>query len=551
MTELESSVRPCNVTKDIKSARVSHTRKIVFLRVPHSGSNFIETSFLFENPKLQPNDTCDNLYPATAWHRKEPFQSYHKFCTVRHPCSRLISLWKHLSKNDSHDGLSPHDAVELKQYTHNIDSFLDFFLSSEKSLEGNSELKLHSQVEILFDENGSFEADRLFVYEKWNQSIEYLVRIIEKDARKLKLPDTILNDQPECKDVYSPSAWSKLTTLYAMDLCVFGYSADIRETFIAPPYEWPPNVLNFRFAKCKKMIEKRRKSSENMHSSKTFNKTCYVHTYFQIHKAKNETKYMKEQNETLAAWRMAWSSAGWTPVVLTEQHAMQHPKYDEFRKKFWDLPTINNKGYELACFLRHVAMAAVGGGWMADYDVLPLRLLPCTELPNDGEYTTHERFVPSLVSGNGTEFTRVANLMANIEWQALPKEFTSPKGIPHVSDMICTRYFLTNGTIRGMKSVIEARVILTKPFQCNKTSRDTHLFSCPLSPVPPGLSLLPWAIHFSHRSVREIRNDNITFPEVDITRRDVSRSDVMTAAYKFIRNLCGFYADPREENVTR
>jgi len=71
----------------------------------------------------------------------------------------------------------------------------------------------------------------------------------------------------------------------------------------------------------------------------------------------------------IALWRQHWTAAGWEPFVLNEWHARQHPRYAEFHSKLCVLPSVNPKEYEIACYLRWLALAQVGGGWMADYDV--------------------------------------------------------------------------------------------------------------------------------------------------------------------------------------
>ena len=111
--------------------------------------------------------------------------------------------------------------------------------------------------------------------------------------------------------------------------------------------------------------------------------------------------------DELEAWRTSWSAAGWKPMVLTEEHAALHPKYEEYKSHFLTMPTINSVEYETGCFLRHVAMAVVGGGTMTDYDVVNVNVPPspnCDFLPNDGALTTHENFIPSIVSGDENAF---------------------------------------------------------------------------------------------------------------------------------------------------
>jgi hypothetical protein len=83
-----------------------------------------------------------------------------------------------------------------------------------------------------------------------------------------------------------------------------------------------------------------------------------------------------DQRKLIELWAESWRRRGWTPVVLDESHARRHPRYKEFKKKFWELPTEYGHEYEGACFLRYVATAAMGGGMMTDYDVINYSFTP-------------------------------------------------------------------------------------------------------------------------------------------------------------------------------
>jgi len=80
--------------------------------------------------------------------------------------------------------------------------------------------------------------------------------------------------------------------------------------------------------------------------------------------------------KTLDLWREAWSEAGWEPKILTLQDAKRHPRFAHYEKKLYEQVRIlhNPVEYNRMCFLRWLAMAAAGGGFMSDYDVLPLGL---------------------------------------------------------------------------------------------------------------------------------------------------------------------------------
>lgn len=78
---------------------------------------------------------------------------------------------------------------------------------------------------------------------------------------------------------------------------------------------------------------------------------------------------LEDETRLLLAWRRNWKAAGFEPVVLNEMHARRHSHFEKYDQAISALPSTNPTSYEKACWLRWVALARVGGGWMCDYDV--------------------------------------------------------------------------------------------------------------------------------------------------------------------------------------
>lgn len=128
-----------------------------------------------------------------------------------------------------------------------------------------------------------------------------------------------------------------------------------------------------------------------------------VYTYFSEVK---ELRLGAKPFQLVEFWRHDWASRGWDPVVLGIDHAEAHPFFKEYYKAIKKVKSPNPFNYESACFLRHLAMSAVGGGFMVDTDVFNLSLNP-EDLPkSDSPLLLWGGFVPCAIvaSANGYEY---------------------------------------------------------------------------------------------------------------------------------------------------
>lgn len=159
-----------------------------------------------------------------------------------------------------------------------------------------------------------------------------------------------------------------------------------------------------------------------------------VFTFFQY----LDTPDGRLAQDVLFLWEDVWRKAGWEPVVLTHDDAKRHPNYRRYNSIL-----TNSKHFEggrdrygYFCYIRWLAVAASGGGFMSDFDTFPLHLQPTFQLPNDGKFTGYQRACPNLVSGSMPEWNRVIGLIF--------RSFERNKDKDHWSDMFAAQEIYFN-----------------------------------------------------------------------------------------------------------
>ncbi len=134
-------------------------------------------------------------------------------------------------------------------------------------------------------------------------------------------------------------------------------------------------------------------------------------------------------DEMLGLWKEEWTAAGFETHILSLEDAKLHPRFAEFEEKLQNIPLNTlTKTYDQMRYFRHLAMASVGGGYMSDYDVLPMIDRPISDTEGqeakndvyltsnnlpidfscDEDITSYNSFVPSLMSGSASKWDNFA-----------------------------------------------------------------------------------------------------------------------------------------------
>lgn len=137
----------------------------------------------------------------------------------------------------------------------------------------------------------------------------------------------------------------------------------------------------------------------------------------------HETLHNPDNEQLLILWRKTWESFGHPVFVLTREDALEHELYVDMLQKAEELPTVNQKNFEVMCFIRWCAVAMFEQRCaFLDFDVFPCEAFTLVEIPTSGLIGYG---VPGFVVGDPCDFEKVIHLLLEYE----------PGDQTHVSDM--------------------------------------------------------------------------------------------------------------------
>jgi len=181
-------------------------------------------------------------------------------------------------------------------------------------------------------------------------------------------------------------------------------------------------------------------SSASIRGSNTVGDRPIIYTFFQ------DVNGGYGDGPLIELWKEYWAAAGWEPKVINLETAMQHPDFEAYNEALKEVPLGDKPDYDRLCFLRWLAMAAVGGGYMADVDVLPLWPVgheKSYKAISDGKFNVHcgarGGEVPCLMSGAAANWHRMA--FSILEDGIRHKD----KDVKLWSDMLALQDIMANG----------------------------------------------------------------------------------------------------------
>lgn len=532
--------------EDSLAVVISEKYHLLFVFIPHTDSYYI-TKYLAMNEVNENQESVMKISETDLIQSKvrkmslsairRSFTKYYKATMVQHPCSRLYSAWKYFTVTSA-ETIEMWTGESLGDLS-SFEGFIENVLYPARSVLVQKDVHLRPQVDLLFGLHDEIAVDEVLYFERWEDSIKSLPNISESDTFNMPPP---MNTNLDCEEIYTSSAWFKMKEIYYMDFCVLGYYDEMDKSKEIPSSNLPRDMLNDRFKSCQMNLESFDRiddaplpyKSLNRDEDKKFSsEKCTIHTYYQSWKGKKKDDEIAA-NITLEIWKTAWTKAGWTPRIISEDDASSHPEFEALKEQFSTFPSANSAKYELNCFLRYVAMANIGGGWMTDFDVLPIRFPPCTEGLFNGRFTIYHPTTPCLVSATPDEYLRVVRLMANVSWKGDSHFMAREK--PHVSDMHCILRFLEKKLVNKLNVVVQSDTFLYNENFCNAS------YGPLIAPIPSTMSTKPWAVHFSHFSAATINRTITSLSRELIRRLDAStRFTLMGSAFAVFNDTCHFY----------
>ena len=218
---------------------ISDTHGLIFVHIAKAGGSTIERSSLFADRRLALGGRyVGGHHRASKYAHAPGCEGYHKFAMVRHPCSRLLSLWSYYAQQL---GNERDIAWARTRFTEASMANLTKFLIEVRRSNGagwnwHHHQHFQTQAHMLGTENGTeCGVDQVLPLERWAESMGRLAAARPGlDTSSLLGAHTLTSSHRSCAASYSATAWALMADMYAIDFCVLGYEARPEAELSAP-----------------------------------------------------------------------------------------------------------------------------------------------------------------------------------------------------------------------------------------------------------------------------------------------------------------------------
>jgi hypothetical protein len=145
--------------------------------------------------------------------------------------------------------------------------------------------------------------------------------------------------------------------------------------------------------------------------------------------------YNNEYKDLIDLWKKSWIKQGWNPIIFNLNDSKKHPLYNEIYSICEKRPTLNEKNFEMYCYLRWLAMANVTG-WYCDVDIINYGFKPI----DYGDLVVSSDYVKKI---HGTcfympkeKYQQLILEIKNYQVSFDDVHIVNGKAFPHLSDLM-------------------------------------------------------------------------------------------------------------------
>lgn len=198
---------------------VVHDPALIFFRIPKNASTSIHRGYLRNNYPTINRKTSRHAY--NKWQAEvsyEEFESYFKFCFVRNPWDRFVSLYIYFTRWRPEKGGRPLE----NRWEGNIPSFKEFTMNFEEICSTRKDIEQHAmnQAQFVFF-NGKRFLDFVGKFEHLERDFIFVMNQLNlKDGN---LPHYTKTKHHHYSYYYDDDTKEKVRELYEEDIKVFNY----------------------------------------------------------------------------------------------------------------------------------------------------------------------------------------------------------------------------------------------------------------------------------------------------------------------------------------